>query len=93
VPRAEPWHAVSIVSQVTTCDAALRCRGRRFLSREAPRLPMTDCDRCAACRCVYRHHTDRRAGPRRASETGGPPARGGPAQNLRLRRGRRKLDV
>lgn len=91
--RAEPWHSVSIVSSVTTCKAALQCRGKRYLSREAPRLPLTDCDRTEACRCIYRHHSDRRMGPRRASESGGPATRTAPVQNLRQQRGRRKTDV
>jgi hypothetical protein len=91
--RPEPWHSVSIVSRITTCEAALQCRGKRYLSREAPRLPLNECDRSDACRCVYRHHADRRTGPRRASETGGPPVRSAPGPNLRLKRGRRKLDV
>ncbi len=91
--RAEPWHSVSIVSRIATCDAALQCRGKRYLSREALRLPLPECDRSETCRCVYRHHADRRAGPRRASETGGPPARDAPVQNLRQKRGRRMIDV
>jgi hypothetical protein len=91
--RAEPWHAVSIVSRSTTCDAVLMRRGQRFLSREAPRLPLPECDRSETCRCVYRHYPDRRAGPRRSNETGGPPVRTAPVQNLRMKRGRRKLDV
>jgi hypothetical protein len=91
--RPEPWHSVSIVSRVVLCDAAWQRRSQRYLSREAPRLPLPECDRTEACRCVYRHHTDRRAGSRRASESGGPPARTAPVQNLRLKRGRRKSDV
>ncbi len=91
--RPEPWHSVSIVSRVSICDAAWQRRSQRYLSREAPRLPLPECDRSEACRCVYRHHSDRRAGPRRASESGGPPARTAPVQNLRLKRGRRKIDV
>jgi hypothetical protein len=92
-PRPEPWHAVSIVSRITTCEAALQRRGQRYLSREAPRLPLPECDRSQGCRCVYRHHADRRAGPRRSSESGGPPVRTAPVHNVRLKRGRRKLDV
>jgi hypothetical protein len=91
--RPQPWHSVSIVSPVTTCEAALQCRGKRYLSPEAPRLPLEECSRSEACRCIYRHHTDRRTGPRRASETGRAPMRTAPLQNLRLKRGRRKIDL
>lgn len=41
--------------------------GRRFLSRQAPTLPLKACDQ-ARCKCRYAHHEDRRRGPRRAHE-------------------------
>jgi hypothetical protein len=39
--RPEPWHSVSIVSRVVLCDAAWQRRSQRYLSREAPRLPLS----------------------------------------------------
>lgn len=56
---AEPFHAVSISPGANACDT---CRGLsevRFLSVQAPPLPLPGCD--LGCRCVYRHHADRRA--------------------------------
>ncbi|HTV96536.1 MAG TPA: hypothetical protein VME42_11040 [Steroidobacteraceae bacterium] len=81
------WHAVTIVARGSACGAAQACRGRRFLSHEAPRLPLPECD-AAACDCRYRHFDDRRGPPRRAEE--GPPAR--VKVDRREKRGRRSTD-
>jgi hypothetical protein len=67
----EPWHAVSIASPESSCPEAESLKGRRFLSNEAPRLPLAKCAQPWNCRCVYRHHPDRRATPRRASDRSG----------------------
>ena len=87
-----PWHAVSIVPGSQPCAAAARLLRQRFLSRDAPVLPLKACDQ-EACACRYDHHDDRRKGARRASELGvsvdgyeGNDKRGGP------KRGRRKTD-
>ena len=64
---AEPWHAVSIVPGERICAAARALKGQRFLSREAPTLPLRECD-LTVCKCRYTHHPDRRVGPRRARE-------------------------
>lgn len=68
------WHAVTIIGPGTMCEAAQACKGKRFLSPEAPRLPLKGCD-AGECHCRYRHFADRRAGPRRAEERGAVPAR------------------
>jgi hypothetical protein len=90
--KVRPWHAVSIVPGQQCCAAASGLVRKRFLSREAPTLPLKACDQ-AHCSCRYDHHDDRRKGPRRASEMGvsvdgydGVDKRGGP------KRGRRKAD-
>jgi len=66
-----PWHAVSIAtgSMVTgacPCKAAVALQGQRFLSAEAPKLPLRGCSNPKGCQCSYRHHADRRNDPRRA---------------------------
>ena len=66
----EPWHAVSIVTGATACPAALKIRGKRFLSAEAPRLALADCTFLSRCRCTYRHYPDRRSTLRRAADRG-----------------------
>jgi len=90
--RIRPWHAVSIAPGHQPCAAAAGLVRKRFLSREAPSLPLKACDQ-QHCSCRYDHHDDRRKGPRRASEMGvsvdgynGLDKRGGP------KRGRRKTD-
>jgi hypothetical protein len=64
------YHCVSIVAKAQGCAAAKQLKGVRMLSAEAPRLPLPGCERGADCDCTYRHHDDRRAGPRRAEERG-----------------------
>lgn len=69
--RKQPWHAVSIVARGAACEQAIALRDRRFLSKEAPRLPLPECPFGNRCKCLYRHHGDRRAGPRRSADASG----------------------
>jgi hypothetical protein len=59
-----PYHSVSITPAPGACAEARELRARRFLSTEAPPLPLPRCT-LATCRCGYRHHDDRRARARR----------------------------
>lgn len=88
---ANPFHAVSIVCGTGACSAAKSLGDTRFLSSDAPRLPLDFCT-VEHCRCRYRHHDDRRRGPRRASDEGGtaPPWSG---DERRRRPGRRATDA
>jgi hypothetical protein len=88
---ANPYHAVSIQPGPAACGPARRLRDRRFLSAEAPALPLEGCDE-GRCTCRYRHHDDRRQDPRRASDRGFPLAelRGG---ERRVGHGRRVTDL
>ena len=86
------YHAVTIAVGGRCCAAAEGLQENRFLSREAPKLPLANCDRLT-CECRYVHHDDRRHGPRRTREMGvaldaysGDEKRGG------LKRGRRKKE-
>jgi hypothetical protein len=87
---ASQWHAVTIVLQTSSCAAAAMCRNTRYLSREAPRLPLSNCSNPGACPCKFKHHEDRRTGPRRGSDVGS----GGDKPNTEKRRnrGRRAKD-
>lgn len=69
-----PYHAVSIQPGATCCGAARELRMQRFLSREAPPLPLAACT-VSPCRCSYRHHDDRRMKARRVSDRIGQPPR------------------
>ncbi len=61
------WHAITIIGTNYACAAAQACKGKRFLSSEAPRLPLKECD-ASRCECRYRHFADRRGPPRRRDE-------------------------
>lgn len=63
------WHAISVKPGTGACPAATSGKQQRWLSREAPQLPLPGCTKPDACRCTYQHHEDRRAGGRRADET------------------------
>jgi hypothetical protein len=91
---ANKYRAVSIQCPAEGCAAAKALDKKRFLTREAPVLPLKDCDQ-ATCHCSYAHHADRRSvdDDRRSihslqtelyTRTAG--------QERRTRRGRRKED-
>jgi len=63
-------HAVTIEANANACEAARDLVGQRFLAREAPPLPLPDCD-VSECPCRYRHYQDRRQGTRRSEDEGG----------------------
>jgi hypothetical protein len=60
-----PWHCVSIQCGTSPCSSARHLQGRRFLSDDAPPLPLPYCDG-RTCACRFRHFSDRRVGDRRA---------------------------
>jgi hypothetical protein len=90
--KKSPWHAVSIATKSTSCEAARALRSARFLSAKAPRLPLPECT-ADACPCSYKHHEDRRGSPRRKSEATGLKRGGTVAQERRAARGRRETDA
>ncbi len=93
-----PWHAVSIATNKRCCQASLALKHRRFLSHEAPRLPLEACTQPAKCICVYKHFDDRRTGSRRTAEQESfarpraKPAAGVQSQERRRSKGRRATD-
>lgn len=64
-----PWHAVGISTGPSCCQAAVALRQTRFLSSQAPTLPLQGCSQPKSCVCKYKHFSDRRSGPRRAIES------------------------
>jgi hypothetical protein len=86
------WHAVAIKPKGQCCDAVQAHRTARFLSSDAPRLPLPECSTSDTCTCVYKHHADRRAQPRRQAEKDGLRRSGKVAQERRLISDRRKTD-
>lgn len=87
---ASKWHGVTIVLQTSSCAAAAMCRNTRYLSREAPRLPMSSCPHPELCECTYKHFEDRRTGTRRGVDCGNGGAK--PGAERRKSRGRRARD-
>ena len=84
------WHAVSVKPGPGACSVADTGRDRRWLSREAPVLPLPGCTEPQKCRCTYRHHEDRRAGEGRRAEEKDAFARPAKIANERRQRGTRR---
>ena len=88
----QPWKAVSVVAGIDGCAAAQALRGKRFLSNEAPLLPVRDCGSPGSCKCRYQHHHDRRAVVRRAADRGELPVRKVLEKDMRSRQSGRRAD-
>ena len=89
-PTKSPWHAVSLILGKSACPAARELGRRRWLSAEAPRFPLPGCT-VAECGCRYKHHADRRSGPRRnTDQEGRVPRHYDGAERRGGRRDRRK---
>ena len=87
------FHAVTIAPGPRACAAALDLQGQRFLSRDAPPLPLKKCA-SGSCTCRYEHYDDRRHGPRRAREMGvSIDGYDGEDHRDKPKRGRRKADT
>jgi len=69
-PTKSPWHAVSISGGSAACRAVKALGNQRFLSAEAPALPLPQCSSASTCKCIYRHWSDRRAILRRETDRG-----------------------
>src|SRR6202049_1896003 len=57
-PFKQSWHAVSVAAGPVACPAAEGLRHKRFLSDEAPLLPLPECSSPWRCKCIYRHFSD-----------------------------------
>lgn|GEM_PF-2015961 len=78
------WHGVAINPSRGACVSARSLWNIRYLSKDAPPLPLTGCD-AAVCRCHFRHYSDRRTQERR-DIGGGMPMLG----RIDRRQGRRR---
>jgi hypothetical protein len=69
--KAKPAHtgadyrAVSLAPNIECSALGKDVVGKRYLLRDAPRLPLPGCATPATCSCRYRKHADRRDGDRR----------------------------
>jgi hypothetical protein len=82
--------AVEIRLRNTACEAARALEGQRFLSKDAPALPLPACS-AAKCSCSFAKLSDRRSDGRR-SEHGGPTAALFLTRNRRNTRDRRRAE-
>jgi len=87
------WHAVSVVTNGECCEAARGLNRMRFLSVEAPVIPLTGCSRPDSCRCFYKHHEDRRVQLRRREEITGLRAKVRVHEERRQGSDRRQSDL
>lgn len=91
----DPFHAVSILPTEAGCAAAESIKVQRFLSEDAPGLPLPDCG-AVSCHCKYIHYADRRSGARdrrlSPAEKSGEFEPLSSLQNRRVTAGRRQED-
>jgi hypothetical protein len=75
--KKEAWHSVSIIRGRHACQAVVKLNGQKWLSAQAPQLPVKGCE-AKQCDCRYRHHADRRSADRRETSglVSGPPKQG-----------------
>ncbi len=67
------FHGVALRSRAPdACCAMTELEGQRFLSEEAPLLPLAGCDNPQGCKCVYEHFDERRDSLRREADIGLP---------------------
>jgi hypothetical protein len=69
IRMTNPWHAVAVSPTQGCCRASVAARHTRYLSTEAPPLPLAGCTQPKSCVCKYKHYSDRRAGPRRTTDS------------------------
>jgi hypothetical protein len=89
--RTNPYQAVAIIACSRGCAAVAQVQGVRFLARQAPRLPLPDCDRPGGCACRFEKHADRRNLVQRSPYSNSGVVSYGGAERRRLR-GRRATD-
>jgi hypothetical protein len=89
--RDERYHAVGIRPGDNCCEAARQFGKLRFLSAQAPQLPLPGCQQ-SSCTCRYSHYPDRRHTMDQRSELRAGHQTGSDAIDHRLSKGRRTTD-
>jgi len=90
-PALRPFQSISIHHGTVCCASAKKVDGYRFLAKNAPQLPLSECTMRATCKCRYVKHDDRRSGSRRYGEFGLKQALFS-AEERRRSKGRRTKD-
>jgi hypothetical protein len=86
------FRAVEIAPSLMCCTAVIQVRGKSYLLRQAPRLPLTGCSMPTACSCKFLKHGDRRDSDRRLFRTNEVNQWFAGVENRKLR-GRRSADL
>jgi hypothetical protein len=89
IPRK--WHAISVDAKTSSCPIAHDLKKKRFLSKQAPLLPLEGCNKRSSCPCTYKHHDDRRSKSRRGGAAISSKANNHGSER-RISRGRRSED-
>lgn len=63
-PPSNRFHAVTIHARADACPEVRAFVAKKFLAKEAPRLPLDSCT-APRCQCSYDHYDDRRVEERR----------------------------
>ena len=91
--QSSPFQAVAVSPGLTSgCSGVKALKGRRFLVRNAPELPLPGCG-LSSCQCRYVKYDDRRQEPRRDSEYGIGSTFVRDVERRAKRRGRRSTDT
>jgi hypothetical protein len=67
---SRPFQAISIYRGVDACQLARKYSDHRFLTKNAPKLPLPGCTMSKDCACRYVKHSDRRGESRRLVDFG-----------------------
>jgi hypothetical protein len=86
-----PFQAISVYRGLICCQTVRKFSEHRFLTRDAPPLPLAGCSMPKTCQCKYIKHKDRRAEGRRMMDFG-LAARLFDGRERRKRGGRRSQD-
>jgi hypothetical protein len=86
------WHAVRVETKASSCSAAHDLRKKRFLSKDAPSLPLPECGNALGCPYTYKHREDRCGKQRRKGEQSFTSTQKIPKIEQRQSKGRRSDD-
>jgi len=64
-----PYHSVELNIPYDACEEVMKLHGKRFLSAQAPMVPLPSCNQ--KCTCKFKHHSDRRDDDRRNAFSSG----------------------
>jgi hypothetical protein len=86
------YRAVSVAPGKSSCSAATAIANKRYLFRDAPRLPLVDCTMAPNCACKFQKVSDRRDRDRRKPGPTDPARWFAGAENRKRKQRRSKKD-